>query len=87
MEQVGSFLILILIGMFIAVPSVFVGFMAGKRGRGYFTWFFISLFFSFIVAIILLLLLGDTEERRREKILEDEELRRSYRESQNNFLD
>lgn len=79
MEEFGYLLFFFIIGLVIAIPSIFVGFMAQKRGRSYYAWFFISFLFSFVVAIILLLLLGDTEERRREKILEDEELRRSYR--------
>lgn len=72
-------LIPLLIGAIYAIPSVFVGIMAEKRGRSYFGWFLFSFIFTFILAIILVLLLGDTDERRREKIIEEEDIRKSYR--------
>lgn len=69
----------LLVGALYATPSIFVGIMADKRGRSYWGWFIFSVIFTFVLAIIILLLLGDTDDRRMEKIMEEEDIRRSYR--------
>lgn len=74
-----EYLVVAIIGFIYAVPSVFVAIMAEKRGRSSWGWFIFSYLFTFVLAIIILLLLGDTDDRRMEKIMEEEDIRRSYR--------
>lgn len=74
-----EYLIILIIGAIYAIPSIFVGIMADKRGRSYWGWLIFSYLFTFVLAIIILLLLGDTDDRRMEKIMEEEDIRRSYR--------
>ena len=69
----------LLIGVLWGLPCLIPSYMAEKRGRSGWGWYFFSLLFSFVIGIIVILLLGDTENRRREKILEEEELRNYYR--------
>ncbi|MDR2948600.1 MAG: hypothetical protein LBV71_05275 [Prevotella sp.] len=75
----SGFLSLCVLGLLWGLPALIPSFMAEKRGRSPFGWYVFSFVFSFILGIVILLLLGDTEDRRREKILEDEDLRQSYR--------
>lgn len=74
-----EFIIILIIalgwGLICSIPAR----MAQKRGRNYFAWLIISLVFSPIIAVILVLLLGETDERRIQKIIEEEEIRKAYR--------
>jgi len=81
MENIGGWIVIIIIVFIWLLPCFFVGHLAKKRGRSDWFWYIFSFIFTPILGVILVLLLGDTEKKRRQKILEDEELRRSYRNS------